>query len=199
MPNIEPVPADEIQDPELRQILAEADALGVPGSLFIRVLAHVPEYAKTLYRAMHMAHSEGSLDPKLKEIVRVQLARTAEDTYFANLRSQQAKNDGLTEELIDAGSGDYDDDPRFSEAEKWALRYADQMYLDPAKVDASFYVEMKRHFTEAQIMELGTMIALHHGMHVFMRTLQLFPERDPEGNPVSQEQAKAIYGDTVSR
>jgi hypothetical protein len=30
----------------------------------------------------------------------------------------------------------------------------------------------KRHYTEAQIAELGALIAFHYGMQVFMRTLR---------------------------
>jgi alkylhydroperoxidase family enzyme len=78
---------------------------------------------------------------------------------------------GLTEERIEAGCGDYEDSDLFTEAEKCALRYADQMYLDPAKVDAAFYAELKKHFTEPQIMELGAFIAFHYGMQMFMRSL----------------------------
>jgi hypothetical protein len=40
-------------------------------------------------------------------------------------------------------------------------------------VDAAFYAEGKRHYTEAQIMELGAFIAFHYGMHAFARTLAL--------------------------
>lgn len=197
MPHIEPLKPEEIRDPEVRELIARCERLGVPDALFPRILARAPGYAKALLRAMLMSHGEGGVDHKLKEIVRVQLARTAGDTYFANLRSEQAKEAGLDEEAIEAGAGDYDDDPRFTEAEKWALRYADQMYLDPAKVDAAFYAGLKQHFTEAQIMELGAFIAFHYGMQVFMRTLGAFPLRDPRGNPVDEEEARAIYGPRV--
>ena len=78
---------------------------------------------------------------------------------------------GLNEDRIEAGCRDYEDSDLFNEAEKSALRYADQMYLDPSKVDAAFYAELKRHFTEAQIMELGAFIAFHYGMQIFMRSL----------------------------
>ena len=82
---------------------------------------------------------------------------------------------GIFFDDIDAGCGNYDDDPRFTEAEKVALRYADQMYLDPQKVDKAFYDEMKQHYSEAQIMELGGFISFHYGMQVFMRTLNAVP------------------------
>jgi len=146
-------------------------ALGVPDSLFPRVLARVPEYAKALLRALLVSHAEGSVDHRLKEVIRVQLARVAGDAYFGGLRSSKAKDEGLTEETIAAGSGRFHDDPRFTDAEKWALSYAREMYLNPEKIDAAFYAEGKRHYTEAQIMELGAFIAFHYGMQAFARTL----------------------------
>lgn len=199
MPYIEPLPPEEIRDPELLEMIRQCPDLGVPDPLFLGVLARVPGYAKALFRALHSSHTEGGVSHKLKEIIRVRLARTAKDPYFARLRSEEAKKEGLTEEMIEAGSGDYDGDPRFAEAEKWALRYAEQMYLDATKIDEGFYAEMKRHFTEAQIMELGAFIALHYGMQVFMRTLQAFPALDPEGNEVTQEQSKKISGADLGR
>ncbi len=175
MPHVEPVAPEAIADPELRELIERCERLGVPDALFPRILARMPDYAKSILRAMLMSHEAGNVDHKLKEVVRVQLARFAGDRYFSALRSKRAHEAGLDEATIDAGSGDYDDDPRFTEAEKLALRYADQMYLDPGKIDAAFYDELKKHYTEAQIMELGAFIALHYGMQVFMRTLDATP------------------------
>ena len=47
------------------------------------------------------------------------------------------------------------------------------MYRAPEQVNASFYDEGKQHYSEAQIMEIGGLIAIHYGMAVFMRTLQV--------------------------
>jgi alkylhydroperoxidase family enzyme len=175
MPHIEPLTPEEIRDPELRALIERGEALGVPDSLFPRVLARVPGHAKALLRALLVSHTEGGVDHKLKEVIRVRLARTAGDPYFAALRSARATREGLDEETVDAGSGDFENDPRFTAAEKWALRYAREMYLNPEKVDAAFYEEGKRHYTEAQIMELGAFIAFHYGMQSFMRTLSAAP------------------------
>lgn len=169
--HIEPLKPDEIRDPELQALIDRCVALGVPDTVFLRVLARVPEHAKALLRALLASHAEGGVDHKLKEIIRIQLARTAGDPYFAGLRSARAQRDGLTEEKIAAGSGRFESDPQFTEAEKWALRYAREMYLDPEQVDAAFYAAGKQHYTEAQIMELGAFIAFHYGMQAFTRTL----------------------------
>jgi alkylhydroperoxidase family enzyme len=171
--HIDPVPSEEIRDPELLALLERCATLGVPDSLFPRVLARVPEYAKALLRALLVSHAEGGVDHRLKEVIRVQLARTAGDAYFGGLRSAKAQDEGLAEETVVAGCGAFESDPRFTAAEKWALAYARGMYLDPEKVDAAFYAEGKRHYSEAQIMELGAFIAFHYGMQTFARTLRL--------------------------
>lgn len=200
MPHIDPVSPEDVQDSGFSKIRKTCEKLQVPDDLFLGILGHVPGYAKALTDAMIESLAKGNVDHKLKEIIRVRLARMAQDTYFANLRSRQAQAEGLTEERIEAGSGGFENDARFTEAEKLALRYADWMYRDdPKKLDAAFYDEMKKHFTEAQIMELGSFIALHYGMQVFMRTLQAFPARDREGNPVAQDQSEKIYGSEVGR
>ena len=175
--HIEPLKHEQIVDPELQALIARCEALGVPDSLFPRVLARVPAYAKALLRALLLSHADGNVDHKLKEVIRVQLARTAGDPYFGTLRSLKARQAGLTEETIAAGAGRFESDPSFTDAEKWALRYARRMYLSPDQVDAVFYAEGKQHYTEAQIMELGAFIAFHYGMQAFTRTLDLKPDR----------------------
>ena len=168
---IAPVASADIKDPELSALIERCKALGVPDAQFAGILAHVPTYAKALLRAMVMSHAEGAVDHRLKEIIRLQLTRRSGDPYFAKLRSTEAKAAGLDDARIDAGCDDYERSKLFTEKEKWALRYADQMYLNPASVDAEFYAGMKQHYTEAEIMELGAFIALHYGLQVFMRTL----------------------------
>jgi alkylhydroperoxidase family enzyme len=180
MTYVAPLPREAITDPEMRDLIAQAEALGVPDDLFPRIAARSPELAKPFMRALLMSHAEGNVDHRLKEIIRILLARFAGDKYFAALRSRKARKMGLDEERIEAGWGDYEDSALFNEAEKCALRYADQMYLDATKVDAAFYVELKKHFTEPQIMELGAFIAFHYGMQMFMRSLGVAAPRSPE-------------------
>ncbi len=172
MTHIAPLPKEAIADRELRALMAEAETLGVPDDLFPRLLARAPEQAVPLMRALLMSHAQGNVDHKLKEIIRIMLARFARDEYFANLRSRKARDMGLTEQCIDDGCFAYEDDAKgFSAAEKCALRYADLMFLDASQISNSFYDEMKKHWSEPQIMELGAFIAFHYGMQMFMRSL----------------------------
>jgi len=171
MTYIAPLSRDKISDPEMIELIAQSEKLGVPDDLFPRLVARAPEQAKPLMRALLMSHAQGNVDHRLKEIIRILLARFANDKYFSALRSRKALEAGLTEARIDAGCFEYESDPSFSEAEKWALRYADQMFLDASRIDAVFYDELKKHYSEAQIMELGAFVAFHYGMQMFMRSL----------------------------
>ena len=152
MTHIQPLRIDELRDPELKALVERCDRVGMPGSLFALILARAPGHARPLLDAMLLSYTSGNVDHRLKEIIRVRLARRA----------------GLE---VKGGCEDYEGSALFSDKEKWALRYADRMYVSSASVDAAFYEEMKKHYSEAEIMELGAFIALWYGMQVFMRTL----------------------------
>jgi alkylhydroperoxidase family enzyme len=162
-----------VSEAKLDKIRAQAVELGAVDENFIRVLSQVPGYTEALFDSLTRSHVDGAVDHKLKEIIRIMLARQAGDAYFGTLRSKPAAAAGLTEEMIEAGCGDFEADARFSAPEKWALRYAKLMYTKPKSVDTAFYAEGKSHYSEAEIMEIGTFIAFHYGMQVFTRAIGL--------------------------
>jgi alkylhydroperoxidase family enzyme len=173
VPIIEPLPLDQISSDKLAKYIALAEELQVPGPEILQVLAHAPKYGEAMFDAMHMSLFEGNVDHKLKEMIRIQLARKAGDKYFASLRSKQAQTDGMTEELVDAAcSENYAEDDRFSEAEKWAIGYGYWMYRAPEKLNRAYYDEGRKYFSDAQITEMGGMIAVYYGMAVMMASFQ---------------------------
>jgi alkylhydroperoxidase family enzyme len=172
MAAIDPVDGRTAAEQGLGSDLESFARLGDSSSEFLRILARVPGYAAALWGAMSEALFKGGVDHRLKEMIRIQLATAAGSRYFSELRSIPAIEAGLTEDRIEAAITGFETDPGFSEAERWALRYAHRMYRDPAAVDAAFYAEGKTHFTEAQIMEIGGLIAIHYGMASFMAALE---------------------------
>jgi len=60
---------------------------------------------------------------------------------------------GITEEVV-AALSDYEAGA-FTEREKVALRYADQMYFAHHKVDDGLFVQLRAHFTDDEILELS--------------------------------------------
>jgi alkylhydroperoxidase family enzyme len=53
-----------------------------------------------------------------------------------------------------AALADWEHGP-FSDREKAALRYADQMYFDHHKVDDTLFAALRAHFTDDEILELS--------------------------------------------
>ena len=68
------------------------------------------------------------------------------------------------------------------------------MALDPDKVDGAFYDELRRHYSEEEIVELGAFIGFNIGYHTFFGTLRFYPMFAPDGTLVSQEESERIYG-----
>jgi hypothetical protein len=170
---IEPLPIDALDKKRFQTRLELAQELMVPDSLFIQIMAHAPGYGEALFDAMYQSHAIGNVDHSLKEIIRIQLTTISKDHYFSKLRSKKAMDLGLTEAKIEAGCGEFESDPQFNDAEKWALKFAQLMYTQPKKVNSDFYDLGKSFYTEAEIMELGAFIAFHYGMQMFMRTLKI--------------------------
>jgi hypothetical protein len=100
----------------------------------------------------------------------------------------------LSEELLDEGIDNYAASGRFTAAEKIALRYSELMSVDPDAVDAAFFDELRKHFSDDEIVELGAFIGFNLGYHTFFGTLKFYPLFSPDGRLVSQEESEKLYG-----
>ena len=70
------------------------------------------------------------------------------------------EGDGGDERL--AAIANWRDSTLFSEAERVALDYAERMTITGQKVDDAIFEQLKRHYKEAQIVELTAAIALEN-------------------------------------
>jgi len=96
------------------------------------------------------------------------------------VRSAAARQGGLTEaDLEDAAN--FERSEKLTEAQKLALRYADQMQADPRVITKAWYDELLRHYTEAQVMELAIFVAINLGFHAVFSTLEFPPAWDHIG------------------
>ncbi|HSF06519.1 MAG TPA: hypothetical protein VLG10_12075 [Methylomirabilota bacterium] len=89
------------------------------------------------------------------------------------VRYAGARQAGLTEAKIAAL-----DDLRselFSPRERAALTFAELMATDHLKIDDAVFAELRRHFSEAEIVELGVATALFVGFGRFNAILGIDP------------------------
>jgi hypothetical protein len=68
------------------------------------------------------------------------------------------------------------------------------MSSDPDAVDAAFFAELRKHYSDEEIVELGAFIGFNLGYHTFFGTLKFYPLFSPDGRLVSQAESEKLYG-----
>jgi hypothetical protein len=93
-------------------------------------------------------------------------------------------------QVLDFENGD------FSEREKLALRYADFLKFNPQGTTPEFLAELQRHFSDAQICEIGYVMMAYGGAHHFLASIH---ERviDDAGNDISDTDGFPIVFHTM--
>ena len=91
--------------------------------------------------------------------------------YCSSLRSKRAQAEGLTEEIV-VQMVDLDNAPDLDPREIAALRFADLYRRDAVDSDDVFD-ELRRHFGDEEIIELGVLCSMLHGGGTFVRALDV--------------------------
>ena len=68
------------------------------------------------------------------------------------------------------------------------------MSVNPDAVDAAFFDELRRHYSDDEIVELGAFIGFNLGYHTFFGTLKFYPLFSPDGRLVNQAELEKLYG-----
>lgn len=103
-----------------------------------------------------------------------------------NTRYASGRRAGITEEHVEHLS-DYERGP-FTDREKAALRYTDDVFLDPHRVDPAVRERARLHFTEAELVELTWAIGL------WVETGRMFHALDVPYGPVVGSQVELRHG-----
>jgi alkylhydroperoxidase family enzyme len=85
---------------------------------------------------------------------------------------------GLTKEEFDALQGDYRASPLFDEREKAALAWSEAMTLNTAKQNKAVWEELRRHFNDAEIVEISMACAMFNMINRLNDSL--WTELEPE-------------------
>lgn len=66
---------------------------------------------------------------------------------------------------------EFETSPLFTERERVALRYTDAICWDPASADAEMWAQLHAHFSDAELVELGSFIGYIAGGQRWVKTL----------------------------
>ncbi len=163
---------------ELRQVWGTLNNLtGEP--TFVEVFAQAPEL---LNFVMSQFYGDiffgGRVDERYKQLARLRLSQIHGCRTCNKQNVPGARESGFSDAQIEAMASPTPD--LFDEAEIAVLRFAEQMALTnhDGKVDEALYARLSRHFDDAEICELGTVMAVIGGMAKLSFVLDLVERED---------------------
>lgn len=125
---------------------------GVVPNMF-KTLAHTPALALATAGYLKALLSDGALPGYYKELIATRLSVLLECEYAIKAHALSARQKGATEQQIVAAKGDYEAGP-FSQAEKLGFRASDRLHRSSADITDEFFSELRRHYSDPQIVEL---------------------------------------------
>ena len=140
-----------------------------------RYFAHCPEQALGLMGFGGALKRNRSLPERLVELVRLRVAFFNQCRSCMAIRYSDAVADGVTEGLVCSLERPQEAE-NLSAAEKAAIRYGELMATDHLAIDETMHDELRRHFTEAQIVELGMTVAFFVGFGRLAATWHMVEE-----------------------
>ena len=153
--------AIEEWDPELRAMTAADEATPLEQGL-MRMMAHTPEMAKGMIAFSGALFKNRTLPRRLVELVRLRVAFHNQCRSCMAIRYKSAVEDGMTEGMVCSLERPQEASD-LNEAEKAALRYAELSSVNHLAIDESTFEDLRQHFSESQIVELGMFVAFFIG------------------------------------
>jgi len=127
------------------------------------IMSRRPEVAQALGGLTAALRSTGTLSPRLLELVRLRIAFHNQCRSCMAVRYQSALDDGLTEGAVCSLEQPAEGDD-LSDAERSALHFADLFATNHLAIDDTVYDELRAHFTEDELVELGLNCAVAVGI-----------------------------------
>ncbi len=156
------------------RMLAEFDRCrreGTPRPESQAIRAHVPAAFWSFAEAWDGVFRNGVMDHAIKELCRVYVSRSVKCEYCGNQRSVKSAKLGLQEaDYMDLVN--FEKSTHYDERQKAALAYTEAITWD-LEADDALWDRLYRHFTEAQIVELGYFVAITMGQQRWLRTLNI--------------------------
>lgn len=140
-----------------------------------RYFAHCPEQALGLMGFGGALKRNRTLPDRLVELVRLRVAFFNQCRSCMAIRYSDAVADGVTEGLVCSLERPQEAE-NLSAAEKAAIRYGELMATDHLAIDDAIHADLRAHFTEAQIVELGMTVAFFVGFGRLAATYHMVDE-----------------------
>jgi len=173
MARISFVPVDQ-WDPALRELVRPDQRTPLEQGLY-RIFAHRPDLATAVATYGRALRAHRTLPDRLVELVRLRIAFHNQCRSCMAIRYGDAVVDGLTEDLVCSLEQPMEAND-LTGAERAAIRYGELFATNHLAIDDDVYDELRRHFSEGEIVELGLHVALCVGIGRLAATWNMVEE-----------------------
>jgi|SRR5579862_99638 len=174
MPVIHPLTKEKAA-PELQEIYAKLTGANGFMPNFFGVMAHAPGVLQAFLPLYGSIMNKGTLEPRYKELAYLKTALVNGCEYCMKAHTASSQKVGVTLEQIQALAF-YQRSPLFDEKDKMTILYADRVTRGAAGIREGSVEELKKHFTEQQIVELTLVICVANFTNRFNDALQPVPD-----------------------
>ena len=127
------------------------------------IIGRLPAVAQALGSLNAALRANGTLPPRLLELVRLRIAFFNQCRSCIAVRYQSAIDDGLDEDAVCSLERPADAE-NLSAAERSALRFTELFATNHLAIDDAVYDELREPFSEDQLVELGLHCAIALGV-----------------------------------
>jgi len=176
-PRIEPLPTDHT--PDLKDAFAAyTKSLGfIPNSMLI--LQRKPKIVKAMAQlTASIWEPDGEVDRAFKRLVAHVVSRAAGCQYCMAHTAGGALLFGVDPKKVEA-IWDFRTSPLYSEGEKVALDFAIAAASQPNGVTDAMFADMRKHWTETQIVEIAAVVAVFGFLNRWNDTMATPLEEEP--------------------
>lgn len=157
MPRVEPLPRETLAEFEPVFAMIEQTVGFVPNSML--TMGRWPELLQAFSGLVGTISAGTTLPRELKQLVAFVSSNAAGCRYCQAHTSHGASKLGISTEKIEHAF-EFEDSALFSDAERAALRLAQDASLVPSAVTDAHFEALREHYDERQIVELVAQIAL---------------------------------------
>jgi uncharacterized peroxidase-related enzyme len=176
MARVRSIPADELP-PDLAEIYERFATLYGPFRNQVAVFAHVPAALRHLMSMLMELRAAKTLPKRYLELAIVAVSKLNECQYCVAHHKPFLAVEGVSP----AGAErvlDYADHPELDAVDRIVVEYAIAAWTAPQRIPDALFDPLRRHFTEAQIVELTLRITLCGFFNRFNDALRI--EEEPE-------------------
>ena len=176
MTNVRPKAREDLPDMEPMFQMVEAGMGFVPQSMF--TMAHWPELLQAFGGIAGTVLNSGEIDAGLKQMIAYVVSNAAGCRYCQAHTSHNATKRGVQAEKI-RSAFEFETNPLFNETERAALRLALHAGMVPNATEPEHFDELKKHFSDRQIVEIVAVISLFGYLNRWNDTMATTLESGP--------------------